>query len=106
MGEALPEGATQSMEELDHGSPDMGGFTLSFMIPFERTEVYDELLVDDNPLGSSPNVAYTILRPGYDGEAVRDRRKPTVPDVCTVLALPRASRHQYSCANLHLACTL
>ena len=84
----------------------MGGFTLSFMIPFERTEVYDELLVDDNPLGSSPNVAYTILRPGYDGEAVRDRRKPTVPDVCTVLALPRASRHQYSCANLHLACTL
>ena len=67
----LPPGATASAEELDRGSPDMGGFTLSFMIPFERTDVYDELLVDDNPLGSSPNVAFTILRPGYDGQPVR-----------------------------------
>ena len=51
----------------------MGGFTLSFMIPFERTDVYDELLVDDNPLGSSPNVNFEIVRPGYDGYAVQWR---------------------------------
>ena len=48
-----------------YGSPDMGGFTLSFMIPFERTSVFDELLVADNPLGSAPNVAFTVLAPGY-----------------------------------------
>ena len=42
-------------------------FTLAFFVPFERLEVYDELLVADNPLGATAeNMNFTILRPGYD----------------------------------------
>ena len=49
--------------------PRMGGFELSFYLPFDRACVYDELLVHPRrryPLGASPNVAFSILRPGYD----------------------------------------
>ena len=67
MSDQLPRGASRSESDLAP-SPDMGGFSLSFMLPFERTAVYDELLIKDNPLGSSPNVQFTILRPGYSSE--------------------------------------
>lgn len=46
----------------------MGGFDISFFLPFSRQELYSELLVVDNPLGSSPNVSFTVLRPGYTEE--------------------------------------
>jgi len=49
-------------------SPKLGGFDLSFYLPFSRQELYSELLVADNPLGSSPNVTFEILRAGYSGE--------------------------------------
>ena len=47
----------------------MGGFELSFHLPFERRHVYDELVVHPrvrHPLGAAPNVAFTIMRPGYE----------------------------------------
>ena len=62
----LPRGASSSWDTIP-SSPDMGGFTLAFFVPFERLEVYDELLVADNPLGATAeNMNFTILRPGYD----------------------------------------
>lgn len=47
----------------------MGGFELSFFVPFDRLDIYAELVVnasDRLPLGASPNMVFTILRPGYD----------------------------------------
>lgn len=62
----LPPGASQDPADLAAMEmPDMGGFTLAFMIPFERCDVYDELLIKDNPIGASPNMTFTELRPGY-----------------------------------------
>ena len=85
-------GASSSVEELEYGSPDMGGFTLSFMIPFERTSVFDELLVADNPLGSAPNVAFTVLAPGYYEAEVSAR--------CSNCARAVDSRRHARCAFL------
>ena len=63
----LPHGASHSASDIEP-SADMGGFSISFMVPFERTAVYDELLVPDDPLGSSPHVDFEILRAGYTQE--------------------------------------
>ena len=65
---ALPPGASTSREELTP-SPPMGGFELAFALPFDRCSVYDELLIHPrrgHPLGASPNVAFSVVRPGYD----------------------------------------
>ena len=65
---ALPPGASTSREELTP-SPPMGGFELAFALPFDRCAVYDELLIHPrrgHPLGASPNVAFSVVRPGYD----------------------------------------
>jgi hypothetical protein len=66
----LPAGTSQNAADLTPFS-DMGaGFDLCFFIPFDRTEVYDELLTTapHGPLGSSPNVEFTILRPGFESK--------------------------------------
>ena len=65
---ALPPGTSQSTEQLAP-MPDMGGFELAFFLPFDRMDIYGELVChpsEKQPLGASPNVAFTILRPGYD----------------------------------------
>ena len=65
---ALPPGASTSREELTP-SPAMGGFELAFHLPFDRCSVYDELLIHPrrgHPLGASPNVAFSVIRPGYE----------------------------------------
>lgn len=50
--------------------PPMGGcFDLSFFLAFEPRHIYNELVVHPrsrHPLGAAPNVAFAILRPGYD----------------------------------------
>ena len=57
--------------------PSMGGFELSFLLPFDRLAIYDELVVHPrirHPLGASPNVAFAMLRPGYNpSDEVRAR---------------------------------
>ena len=71
MSAHLPRLATRSPDDLRSPrfgrSRDMGGFTISFMIPFERIDIYDELVSTSNPLGSPPNVVITVLREGYSG---------------------------------------
>ena len=66
---SLPAGASRppsdGLPPQFDDSPDMGGFSVSFFLPFERLDVYNELLSRDNPLGSSPNAQFKILRPGY-----------------------------------------
>jgi hypothetical protein len=61
-------------------SPDMGGFTISFFLPFVADDLYNELL-SEFPLGSSPNVTFTILRSGYSGPVISPGcvRKVTFP---------------------------
>ena len=75
----LPAGASTSEEELGP-MPRMGGFELSFLLPFDRLAIYDELLVHPairHPLGASPNVAFAVLRPGYDpNNEVREGTRP------------------------------
>ena len=47
-------------------SPDLGGgFTIRFCLPFGRHELYKELTLPENPLGSSPSAIFEILRPGF-----------------------------------------
>ena len=48
-------------------SPDLGGFSMSFFVPFPRLDLYKQLLIEDNPLGSGGNVHFTILREGAAG---------------------------------------
>ena len=62
----LPAGASEGDGNFDT-SPELGGFVVQFSIPFSRTDVYKELLVAEGPLGSSPNVTFTIRRPGIAG---------------------------------------
>merc|ERR1712185_278325 len=47
----------------------MGGFTISFFLPFAADDLYNELL-SEHPLGSSPHVTFTIMRSGYSGTAI------------------------------------
>ena len=71
-------------------SPKLGGFDLSFFLPFSRQELYSELLVADNPLGSSPNVTFEILRAGYSGEVSTPPRRQQHPlHAHTLLACAR-----------------
>jgi len=52
-------------------SPHMGGFSVTFHLPFTREDVFEQLLVKETPLGSSPNCTFTIMRKGYtDGVEV------------------------------------
>ncbi len=68
MASELPAGASDG-DGTFASSPDMGGFTVLFSLPFSRLDVYKELLIHDQPLGSSPNVTFTLLRPGYTADA-------------------------------------
>lgn len=66
-GNGIPAGASDPTSLTFQSSSNMaGGFDVTFSIPFSRVDVYKELLVPDSPLGSSPNVTFRILRPGYD----------------------------------------
>jgi hypothetical protein len=56
-----PPGEAPSFED----SPLMGGFDVTFFLPFARQEVYRELMVQDNPLGTAPDLTTSLLRPGY-----------------------------------------
>ena len=83
-------------------SPDMGGFTISFFLPFVADDLYNELL-SEFPLGSSPNVTFTILRSGYSGPVISARRRGSICSAATA-SLPstssrsRAARAVHSCA--------
>ena len=79
----LPSGASSSVADLAP-VPRMGGFELSFFLPFDRHELFDELVCHPrtrHPLGASPNVAFTILRPGYDpsNEVCEERADGPLP---------------------------
>ena len=60
----------------------MGGFDLSFYLAFEPQQIYEELLVHPrvrHPLGAAPNVAFAILRPGYDPKNEVCMHPPSLP---------------------------
>jgi len=45
--------------------PPMGGFSLSYHLPFAREDLFNELMVADAPLGSSPDCTFSIMRNGF-----------------------------------------
>jgi hypothetical protein len=83
-------GASRSADGL-RAEPEMGGcFSLKFFVPFARRDIYDELIVDPterHPLGASPNVTFSMLRDGHDGDVVS--APAAVRAACAVLALAR-----------------
>ena len=66
----LPPTASHSADDLWEMPPMGACFTISFMLPFERADVFEQLLGSPStnvpPLGSSSLVEFTLMRPGYD----------------------------------------